>query len=60
MAFFLLVKFYKLWTKAGDYASLAWIIMSSPTLKPMVNNLHKKAQDFGFNLVPQPSANTFS
>jgi hypothetical protein len=26
----------------------------------MVNNLHKKAQAFGFELLPKPSANTVS
>jgi hypothetical protein len=39
---------------------LAWIIMSNVTFERVINNLQKKALALGFELTPQPQANTVS
>jgi hypothetical protein len=52
--------FYKLWTTRGDYTDPGMDYYEQRYQERMVNNLHKKAQAFGFELIPQPSANTLS
>ena len=52
--------FYKLWTSGGDYNDPGMDYYEQRYRERMVNNLHKKAIAFGFELIPQPSANLFS
>ena len=52
--------FYKLWTTGGDYTDPGMDYYEQRYRERMVNNLHKKAQSFGFELIPHPSANTVS
>jgi len=52
--------FYKLWTTGGDYTDPGMDYYEQRYRERMVNNLHKKAIAFGFELIPQPSANTVS
>ncbi len=48
---------YKLWTNGGDYTDPGTDYYEQRYCERMVNNLHKKAQSFGFELIPQPSEN---
>ena len=52
--------FYKLWTYRGDYTDPGMDYYEQRYRERMVNNLHKKAQAFGFELIPQPSENLVS
>ena len=52
--------FYKLWTTGGDYTDSGMDYYKQRYRERMVNKEHKKAQAFGFELIPQPSANTVS
>jgi transposase len=52
--------FYKLWTQGGDYLDPGMDYYEQHYRERMVNNLHKKALAFGFELIPQPSANSVS
>ena len=52
--------FYKLWTSGGDYTDPGIDYYEQRKEERMVNNLHKKAQAFGFELIPQPSENLVS
>ncbi|MEI2582142.1 hypothetical protein [Scytonema sp. PRP1] len=52
--------FYKLWTTDGDYTDPGMDYYEQRYRERMVNNLHKKAIAFGFELIPQPLANTVS
>ena len=52
--------FYKPWTSGGDYTDPGMDYYEQCYRERMVNNLHKKAQAFGFELIPQPSANLVS
>lgn len=52
--------FYKLWTSAGDYTDPGRDDYQQRYRERMLHNLHKKAQAFGFELIPQPSENLVS
>ncbi|WP_445632534.1 Transposase [Nostoc sp. DSM 114161] len=52
--------FYKLWTSGGDYTDPGMDYYEQRYRERMVNNLHKRAQAFGFELIPQPSENLVS
>jgi transposase len=52
--------FYQLWTTGGDYTDPGMDYYELRYRERMVNNLHKKAQAFGFELIPQPSGNLVS
>lgn len=52
--------FYQLWTTGGDYTDPGMDYYEQRYRERIVNNLHKKAQAFGFELIPQPSANLVS
>lgn len=52
--------FYQLWTTGGDYTDPGMDYYELRYHERMVNNLHKKAQAFGFELIPQPSGNLVS
>ncbi|MDZ7951718.1 hypothetical protein [Nostoc sp. DedQUE09] len=52
--------FYKLWTTGGDYTDPGMNYYEQRYRERMVNNLHKKAQAFGFELIPQSSQNLVS
>jgi len=44
--------FYQLWTTGGDYTDPGMDYYELRYRERMVNNLHKKAQAFGFELIP--------
>ncbi|MEH2128045.1 hypothetical protein [Nostoc sp.] len=52
--------FYKLWTTGKDYTDPGMDYYEPRYGERMVNNLHKKAQAFGFELIPQHSGNLVS
>ncbi|MEH2204474.1 MAG: hypothetical protein V7K53_10395 [Nostoc sp.] len=52
--------FYKLWTTGGNYTDPGMDYYEQRYRERMVNNFHKKAQAFGFELIPQPSENLIS
>ncbi|OUL18255.1 IS110 family transposase [Nostoc sp. RF31YmG] len=52
--------FYKLWITGGDYTDPGMDYYEQRYRERMVNNLHKKAQAFGFELIPQSSENLVS
>lgn len=52
--------FYRLWTSGGDYQDPGMDYYQQRYQERVINNLHKKAIALGFELVPQPEANTVS
>ncbi|MBW4640632.1 MAG: hypothetical protein KME05_20875 [Gloeocapsa sp. UFS-A4-WI-NPMV-4B04] len=52
--------FYKLWTTGGDYTDPGMDYYEQRYRERMVNNLQKKAQAFGFELIPQLPGNLVS
>lgn len=52
--------FYRLWTYGGDYQDPGMDYYEQRYQERVVNNLQKKALALGFELVPQPEANTVS
>ena len=52
--------FYRLWTSGGNYQDPGMDYYEQRYQQRVINNLQKKALAFGFELVPQPEANTVS
>jgi len=52
--------FYRLWTTGGNYQDLGMDYYEQRYQERVINNLQKKALALGFELVPQPQANTVS
>ena len=52
--------FYRLWTTGGNYQDLGMDYYEQRYQERVINNLQKKALALGFELVPQPEANTVS
>ena len=52
--------FYQLWTSGGDYRDPGMDYYEQRYQERVINNLQKKALALGFELVPQPEANTVS
>lgn len=52
--------FYRLWTSGGDYQDPGMDYYEQRYQERVINNLQKKALALGFELVPQPEANTVS
>lgn len=50
--------FYKLWTSGGDYTDPGRDYYEQRYRARMLNNLHKKAQAFGFELIPHTNLNS--
>lgn len=52
--------FYRLWTSGGNYQDPGMDYYEQLTHQRIVNNLQKKAQSLGFELIPQSTAETIS
>jgi len=52
--------FYRLWTSGGNYQDLGMDYYEQRYQERVINNLQKKALALGFELIPQPEANTVS
>ncbi|MEH2051292.1 hypothetical protein [Nostoc sp.] len=52
--------FYRLWTTGGDYQDPGMDYYEQRYRQRTVNNLQKRAQQLGFELIPQPQANAVS
>ena len=52
--------FYRLWTAGGNYQDIGMDYYEQRYQERFINNLQKKALALGFELVPQPKANTVS
>ena len=52
--------FYRLWTSGGDYVDQGMDYYEQRYRERTVNNLQKRAQQLGFELIPQPETNTVS
>lgn len=52
--------FYQLWTSGGDYVDQGMDYYEQRYRERTVNNLQKRAQQLGFELIPQPQTNTVS
>lgn len=52
--------FYHLWTRGGSYVDPGVDYYEQRYRERMVNNLHKKAQLLGFELIPQPAREVVS
>ncbi|MEJ6486850.1 IS110 family transposase [Nostoc punctiforme UO1] len=52
--------FYRLWTNEGNYQDPGMDYYEQRYQERVINNLQKKALALGFELVPQPQANTVS
>ncbi|MDV2994422.1 MAG: IS110 family transposase ISWpi13 [Chroococcidiopsis sp. SAG 2025] len=52
--------FYRLWTSGGDYTDPGMDYYEQRYRERVVTNLQKKAQAFGFELIPQPLENAVS
>lgn len=52
--------FYRLWTTGGDYQDPGMDYYEQRYRQRTVNNLQKRAQQLGFELIPQPLANAVS
>ncbi|MDZ8262885.1 hypothetical protein [Nostoc sp. ChiQUE01b] len=52
--------FYRLWTTGGNYQDIGMDYYEQRYQERVINNLQKKALALGFELVPQPEANTVS
>ncbi|MEJ6479801.1 hypothetical protein N0Y54_00065 [Nostoc punctiforme UO1] len=52
--------FYLLWTTGGNYQDIGMDYYEQRYQERVINNLQKKALALGFELIPQPEANTVS
>jgi len=52
--------FYRLWTTGGNYQDPGMDYYEQRYQERVINNLQKKALALGFELIPQPEANTVS
>jgi hypothetical protein len=52
--------FYHLWTRGGSYVAPGVDYYEQRYRERMVNNLQKKAQALGFELIPQPATQVVS
>ncbi|WP_199339828.1 hypothetical protein [Nostoc sp. FACHB-892] len=52
--------FYRLWTNGGKYQDPGMDYYEQRYQERVINNLQKKALALGFELTPQPQANTVS